>query len=140
MLILTCLGPHQYKRKSHNPTIQNLYVAFWSRLTINDVLISLERFGEAKDEGLLASHLRGLLLVDSPTQAKSVSSGTKMLALTQSERFPADGGAVCISKTDYILWRRDIEYRRFSLSARSCSCRSGRKNLRPSLQSLALKP
>jgi len=47
--------------------IQNLYVALWSRLTINDVLISLEWFGEAKDEGLLASHLRGLLLVDSPT-------------------------------------------------------------------------
>ena len=46
---------------------QNLYVALWSRLTINDVLISLEWFGEAKDEGLLASHLRGLLLVDSPT-------------------------------------------------------------------------
>src|SRR5882724_2762852 len=32
-------------------------------------------------------------------------SGTKMLALTQSECLPADGGAVCISKTDYILWR-----------------------------------
>ena len=42
-------------------------------LTINDVLISLERFGEAKDEGLLASHLRGLPLADSPTQAKCVS-------------------------------------------------------------------
>ena len=28
-----------------------------------------------------------------------------MLALAQSERFPADRGAVCISKTDYILWR-----------------------------------
>jgi len=53
-------------RQSDRP-IQNLYVALWSRLTINDVLISLEWFGEAKDEGLLASHLRGLLLVDSPT-------------------------------------------------------------------------
>ena len=28
-----------------------------------------------------------------------------MLPLTQSECIPADGGAVCISKTDYILWR-----------------------------------
>jgi hypothetical protein len=73
MLILTCLDPRQYGRKSHNPTTQNLYVALWSRLTINDVLVSLGRFGEAKDEGLLASHLRGLLLVDSPTQAKCVS-------------------------------------------------------------------
>jgi hypothetical protein len=53
--------------ETHNPTIQNLYIALSSRLTINDVLISLEWFGEAKDEGLLASHLRGLLLVDSPT-------------------------------------------------------------------------
>jgi hypothetical protein len=34
-------------------------------LTIKDVLISLKRFGEAKDEGLLASHLRGLPLANS---------------------------------------------------------------------------
>jgi hypothetical protein len=28
-------------------------------LTFNEVLISLSRFGEAKDEGFLASHLGG---------------------------------------------------------------------------------
>ena len=56
------------RRKTHNPMYPKTeYIALWSRLTINDVLISLEWFGEAKDEGLLASHLRGLLLVDSPT-------------------------------------------------------------------------
>lgn len=48
----------------------------------------------------------GLLLVDPPTQRRRVYlSSTKMLTLTQPDCLPADGGAVCISKTDYILWR-----------------------------------
>ena len=51
------------KGHSYDPS---RYVALSSQLTINDALISLGRFGEAKDEGLLASHLRGLLLVDLP--------------------------------------------------------------------------
>ena len=56
---------------------------------------------------MLASHLRGLLLADPPSQAKCVSDRAQiMLAHTQSECFPADRRAVSsISKTDYILWR-----------------------------------
>jgi hypothetical protein len=59
------------KRKCLNPTITG-YLALLSRLTIKDVLISLERFGEAKDEGRLAICLRGLPLADSPVQAKCI--------------------------------------------------------------------
>jgi hypothetical protein len=75
-------------------------------LTIKDVLISLERLGEAKDESRMASRLEGASARRFSRTEVSIGSGAQMLARTQSECLATAGcGLSSISKTDYILWR-----------------------------------
>jgi hypothetical protein len=71
------------------------------------VLLSLKRFGEAKDESRKASRLEGASACRFfRTGEVSIGSGRQLLARTQSESSPTGRCIVSsISKTDYILWR-----------------------------------
>jgi len=78
------------RSKCHNYTIRVDNVALSSQLTIDDALISLERFGEAKDEGLTGCSSEGASARRFfRTGEVCIGSGAKMLARTQSECFPA---------------------------------------------------